>query len=347
MKPEKIRVSLGSAVKLGLKRLRVDVQPTNCHLLTYNSEGCEGNCAFCPQSKYTFEVLKERPDSQEFLSRVEWPAFDLDEVLNIYREKFPKFNPKSNGLQRICLQSLNYPGFKEEVLEIVKKIKEATNIPISIAIPPVPVEYIKRYKDIGVERICFALDTATEHLFDEIKGKNNSGPYQWNEHLMLLDEAIKIFGRGYVSTHLIIGFGETELEALTFIKNMKERGILPGIFAFFPIKNTKLENRERPSIEKFRKIQLGKFLMSTGKRHLSDFNFNEEGTLNSFNIDTKLLKDIIDLSSPFQTSGCPGCNRPYYTSSPREEQYNFPRPLNNQEKNKIFEELNIYCSLNK
>ena len=37
------------------------------------------------------------------------------------------------------------------------------------------------------------------------------------------------------------------------------------------------------------------------------------------------------LAQAFQTSGCPGCNRPYYNERPGHVPYNYPRPLNADE----------------
>lgn len=342
MDVEKIRISIGSATKMGLKNIKMDAEPTNMHLLTYNSSGCKANCAFCPQSRFTAEKLRNLPDSQEFLSRVTWPAFDFKEVISIIKKSFNKFDMNPSGFQRICLQTLNYSKFEQEVEFILKRLKEVTTIPISIAIPPVNVEWISMYKENGAERICFALDTATESLFANIKGSNNEGPYDWNGHMGLLKEAVQIFGRGYVSTHLIIGCGETEFDALKFIDQMNSEGIRTGLFAFTPIKNTKMENYNHPSITTFRKIQLGKYLLDTGKQELNKFSFSNNGELVNFKISIEDLKKFTDLSIPFQTSGCPGCNRPYYDSKPNEEQYSFPKKLNSKESETVFKELSPY-----
>lgn len=339
---DRIRVSIGSAVKLGLKNIAIDVKPTNCHLLTYSPKGCLGNCGFCPQSKFTFKKLDEIEDTQEFLSRVMWPDFSFDRVLRIFQTSFPQFSLNENGFQRICLQSLNYEGFEDDVLEIVKALKRNTTIPISLAIPPVSDKYLIAYKREHVDRVCFAVDACREDLFESVKGQKGDGPYSWDDHIDHLKKATIIYGRGRVTTHLIIGLGETDMDALSFISQMKKMGILTGLFAFYPIKNTRLESEKRPDIIKFRKMQLGKYLIDTGKRTISDFKFNDD-SLTSFDIETKDLRDIVDLSAPFQTSGCPGCNRPFYTSSPREEQYNYPRELRDEEKEKVFSELTIYC----
>ena len=53
----------------------------------------------------------------------------------------------------------------------------------------------------------------------------------------------------------------------------------------------------------------------------------------------KFLRDIIEDTNAFLTSGCPGCNRPYYTSRPSGPIYNYPRKLTIPEKDDIYELL--------
>ncbi len=340
---DKIRISIGSAVKLGLKQMKVDVLPTNCHLLTYHPDGCIGNCGFCPQSQFTHHLLTGSDEDQDYLSRVLWPAFEFTKVLRIFKEKFPSFNSSKEGFQRICIQSLNYESFEHDIDTILMKLGKATNIPISIAIPPVSESKIQHYKDLGVDRICFALDTATPELFKSVKGSDCEGPYSWDEHIALLKKSVEVFGREYVSTHLIIGLGESEQEILELVQNMKDLGVRTGLFAFFPVQKTRFESRNRPNLISFRKAQLGKFIIDTKKWKFDDFQFNDKGELQEFPIDTIELQNIIAISAPFETSGCPGCNRPYYTSSPREEQYNYPRKITEPEQKRIHEELQQYC----
>ncbi|MFH7835983.1 MAG: radical SAM protein, partial [Candidatus Aenigmatarchaeota archaeon] len=61
-----IRVSLGSAIVLGLIKGKIDVNPTTAYLLTYRNGKCIANCSFCPQAKSS----KSRAD---MLSRIVWP----------------------------------------------------------------------------------------------------------------------------------------------------------------------------------------------------------------------------------------------------------------------------------
>ena len=66
----------------------------------------------------------------------------------------------------------------------------------------------------GVDRLGIALDAATEALFKKVKGKDAGGSYSWENQFNMLSEALEVFGKGNVSTHVIVGLGETEKEAV-------------------------------------------------------------------------------------------------------------------------------------
>ncbi|MFX0074861.1 MAG: radical SAM protein, partial [Candidatus Hermodarchaeota archaeon] len=207
----KIRVSIGSASVLGLyesKRFK-DI-PTTCYLMTYTEGHCAANCGFCPQAR-------ESESSIELLSRVNWPIFSFKEVLTKL-----KYLPHSKRFKRICIQTLNYPQNFQDLIEIVSQIKKNSEIPISIAIPPMPNEKLRQLKQIGVERVGIALDASTPEIFEKIKGKQAKGPYKWENHLQNLKDALKIFAEGFVTTHLIVGLGETPEEILKLINKLHE-----------------------------------------------------------------------------------------------------------------------------
>ena len=52
----------------------------------------------------------------------------------------------------------------------------------------------------------------------------------------MLSEALEVFGKGNVSTHIIVGLGETEKEAAQVIQRCVDMGVLPALFAFTPIR---------------------------------------------------------------------------------------------------------------
>ncbi|MFX1500951.1 MAG: radical SAM protein [Promethearchaeota archaeon] len=330
---EKIRLSVGSASVLELGSLpRFKYPPTTCYLMTFKEGHCLANCGFCPQARSS-------KSSIEKLSRVNWPIFSFKDFLTKL-----KYLPSSKKFERICIQTLNYPENFNELIEIITQIKRHIDIPISVAIPPMSKEKLKELKNRGVQRVGIALDGATPEVFEMIKGKNVEGPYKWEEHLQKLNEALEIFTPGFVSTHIIIGLNETEKQVIQLIEELFTLGINVSLFAFTPIKGTRFENMQQPTITNFRKIQLGRFLIYNKEKKFKDFAFNTRGEIININISRKELKILVNETDSFLTSGCPGCNRPYYTSKPSGPIYNYPRSLTDKQKEEIYELLNKFVN---
>ncbi|MFX1278303.1 MAG: radical SAM protein [Promethearchaeota archaeon] len=328
MNIEKIRVSIGSASVLSLGSItKFKDLPTTCYIMTYKEGYCTANCGFCPQARSS-------KGSEEMLSRINWPVFLFKDFLTKL-----KYLRTSQKFDRICIQTLNYPENVTDLINIITEIKKHTDTPISVAIPPLSRENLKELKLIGVERVGIALDGVTPEIFDDIKGLGVNGPYKWDDHIYKLKEALEIFSEGFVSTHLIIGLGETEKDVIERIIELNSLHILVSLFAFTPIKGTKLESKSQPPLLSFRKLQLGRYLIVDRDKDIKDFTFNMKGDLINFNISKRELRNIIDDTDAFFTSGCPGCNRPYYTSKPSGPIYNYPRELGENEKQEIYEIL--------
>ena len=328
VKIEKIRISVGSASVLGLGAIgKFNDPPTTCYIMTYKDGHCIANCAFCPQARSS-------NSSEEMLSRVTWPVYSFKNFLSKLR-----YLKSSKKFKRICIQTLNYPENFRDLLEIVSMIRNNSNTPISIAIPPMSKEKLKKLKNAGVQRVGIALDGATPEIFNRIKGIEVDGPYRWDQHISNLMDALDIFSEEFVSTHVIIGLGETEREVIELIDRLHSLKILISLFAFTPIKGTRFEHKSQPSLFSFRKLQLGRYLIVNKDKNAKDFTFNLKGELVNFNINKTELHDIIYNTDAFLTSGCPGCNRPYYTSKPSGPIYNYPRMLNEFEKQEIYKLL--------
>ena len=205
-----IRVSIGTAGVLGLRKVKMQAYPTTAYLMTYSKKKCTANCAFCTQAR-------ESKTSANYLSRVLWPPYPLEDVALKLKEVAPKI------IKRICFQTINVPELREQLLEEIRTLKRANiKVPISVAIHPVSDNFFQELKNAGVDTVGISIDAATPELFDKIKGKATGSPYTWDKHIDGLIRAQKIFGKGRVSTHLIIGLGETEKEATKFIQKMKD-----------------------------------------------------------------------------------------------------------------------------
>jgi len=327
--PEKIRVSLGSAIVLGLLRGKLDAIPTTAYLLTYRRGKCNANCGFCPQARGS----RGRVD---MLSRVSWPIFPTMYVLDGLESAV-----RDGQIKRVCLQALNYPKVFADLLAFVKAIYSRVKASVSISCQPLNSENMRWLAEAGAERIGIPLDAATEELFSKVKGRYVGGPYVWAEQLRLLSEAVQIFGKGEVSTHLIVGLGETEKEMVETVQRCVDMGVLPALFAFTPIPGTALENNSQPSVPAYRRVQLARHLIFHGIARYEDMRFNGKDRISDFGVDKEVLIRIVQTGEPFLTSGCPNCNRPYYNEKPSGPIYNYPRPLTKKETQQILQELLI------
>jgi biotin synthase-related radical SAM superfamily protein len=327
--PEKIRVSIGSAIVLGLTRGTLDAKPTTIYLLTYRPSKCYANCGFCPQAK----TSKSKAD---MLSRISWPPFPTEQVL-----KGIEHVAKRGAIKRVCIQALNYPTVFNDLLSLTKEIRLRTKIPISISCQPLNRRQMEMLAEIGVNRVSVALDAATEELFNVVKGVSANGPYTWKSQLKALKEAVQTFGKGSVSTHLIAGLGENEKELIQIIQWCVDTGVYPSLFAFTPIRGTALENHPQPSLSYYRRIQIARFLIIQGKTRCENMRFNGDNCLIDFGVPEEQIRDVIRTGRPFVTSGCPGCNRPYYNERPGGPLYNYPRPPLPEEISEIEKQIQI------
>lgn len=304
----------------------MDAVPTTAYLMLYTEERCRGNCGFCPQARES----KARSDA---LSRIYWPKFKLLEV----QQAFENLKRKES-FKRICIQGINYAGFFEDLIGTIKALR-GTEKSISVSVQPLKVTQMRKLRELGVERIGIPFDAATKDIFHKVKGKGAKGPYKWENYFETIKEAQRIFGHRNVSTHLIIGLGETDYEAIKFMQEIMDAGVLVALFTFTPVKGTTFENIPRPHLFKYRKMQLARYFILKERRRLENFKFDDKGTLISFNTPKEDLKTLIKMGIPFLTSGCPGCNRPYYNERPGETLFNYPRPLLNSEIEEIIKLL--------
>lgn len=314
--PHKVRVSIGSAIILGLLQGRLNAKPTTAYLLTYRQGKCSANCSFCPQAK----TSKGRVDA---LSRVIWPPFLTKDVLSNIETSF-----KEGTIKRVCIQVLNYPDVFKDLLNLVNGIRSLEKVPISVCCQPLNKKKMSQLVEAGVDRISIPLDTATKNLFNRIKGPLAGGPYVWEKQRNVLKEAIQIFGKGFVTTHLIVGLGEREKEIVKILQWCVDLGVYPSLFSFTPVPGTNMQNHPQPSLSHYRRIQIAHYLITHSKTRWEKMIFDEDGRLIDFGIPKKQLRQVVKSGIPFLTSGCPSCNRPYYNERPGGPLYNYPeKPL--------------------
>ncbi len=325
--PNTIRVSVGTAVILGLTHGKLDAHPTTAYLMTYKLGKCTANCGFCPQAKAS-------KSSAEMLSRVTWPIFSTLDVLSAISVKVLE-----GKIRRVCIQALNYPQVFEDLGAVAREIKSRSAVAVSVSCQPQCRENIVDLANSGVDRIGIALDAATEKIFNKVKGKNTGSSYTWQNQFLRLSQALDVFGEANVSTHLIIGLGESEKQAVEAIQRCVDMGVLPAIFAFTPVRGTALEGNGPPDLVSYRRVQLARHLIANGKSSFGDMLFTRQGRIKAYGLTNEALNAEIQSGLPFQTSGCSDCNRPFYNEKPSGPIYNYPQEISPEEIEKIKKQL--------
>jgi biotin synthase len=312
---EKIRLSIGTAIQMGLESGEMDECFSTAFLMTYTDGKCSANCAFCPQAR-------ESDSSSDRLSRISWPIYMWDDIIGRFSE--------SASFKRICIQVLNAPSIIDDVEKIINQLRDETQIPISISMHPLTIDEMRRLHAAGANSIGIALDACTEALFNKIKGNERGSPYRWHSHIEALSNAIKVFGERNVATHLIVGLGESEAEIVEFLKEMKRRKVRVGLFAFTNIRGTAMEDWSQPEISFYRRVQVVHYLINNGFLATDQVSVDLGGR-RIIKKSSSRLKEILSSGDAFLTSGCKDCNRPYYNERPSGPLYNYPRPLTQEE----------------
>lgn len=311
-----IRLSIGSAVTLGLRTAKMAAPPTTLYALL--GETCMGACRFCTQAR--------RSDAdRQLLSRVIWPEFALPAVLESLQA--------NDGVRRVCVQTLLYPDLLPDLISVVEELKAVSEKPLSVCMNPVDKDWLIALKDAGVERVGVGLDCATEALFNQMKPG-----FSWNRYMQFIDDTMEVFGFG--SVHLIAGLGETDEELGRAFQTFHDKGCTLALFAFTPVRGTQL-HLAPPPLERYRALQLARYLIARNQARVEDLLF-DGGKLRAINVDPAVLERAIEAGTPFRTSGCPHCNRPMYNERPGGAMYNHPAPLTAAAKSAAREALRRY-----
>ena len=311
---ELIKVSSGTLGVLGLVDSRLDAPPTTAYLMVGGR--CSRDCGFCAQARTSTA-------SAMALSRVNWPEWDQAEILDAVERAYT-----DGRIQRCCLQVTVSRGALDRVKKIAARLGH--RLPVSVSAVAGPAQ-VKELLDLGVERVGLSLDAANREAHLRVKGGDQ------HTALAIIQEAARLFP-GRVTTHLMVGLGETEEEMSRLMGLLLGWGVAPSLFAFTPIRGTAMQNESPPPMGSYRRLQVVRRLLVQGVSSVEDLSFSEQGRIVSFGLPRSELERLLADGQAFQTSGCPGCNRPYYNESPRGPLYNYPRPLNAGEARLAMEE---------
>lgn len=310
----KVRVGYATSIELGLTIARQTIPPTVAHILY--DPGCLGSCSFCPRGGGN--------KNSNRLSRVIWPEFPL----SVIKEKLLS-DPGS--IRRICIQTAWNPKFQHVLKNIALEMLEL-KFPVSMTLHPSQTGFAAEMLSIGIDHIGFGLDAASETTYSRNKKRD------WISDRQGVSDFIAAHPQK-VEIHIIVGLGDSEMTLMKLIDEIYELGGAVALFALTPV----TENQHSPSMTFYRKIQAFRALR---ERNLVKFDecLFKDGQIISFGKTNEELRNLLGDGKAFETSGCDGCNRPFYNESPRGPIYNYPRPLTQEEIRCALDELDVQSS---
>lgn len=312
------KLSAGTASVIGKKKSKADVLPTTAYIML--GEKCKNNCQFCAQSK-------KSEARGNLLSRVTWPTFPKEEAAAGIKDSY-----EAGTIKRACLQVVDNQNSWDTTVHALDLLHTSSAVPICVSSHLETAKQAKELVEKGAQRVCIALDGVTPEIYEKVKGG------QWASKWSLLLECAQTLP-GRITTHLIVGLGESEEDMVSRMATCIGQGITIGLFAFTPVRGTPWANHLPPSIAQYRRIQIAHQLLLKGyKQDVIDY---QDGTISKFNIPVKELLAILANGQAFQTSGCDDCNRPYYNERPGGLMYNYPRHLTSLEVTKAIAECEI------
>jgi len=296
-----VRASIGTLAVLGMRDIRMAAVPTTAYLMT--SSSCMGDCAYCGQGRGAV-------GDHSHLSRINWPEVGENQLVEA-------FITHPGVFQRVCFQTTASHGVLRQLLVLVPRIHEASGVPISVSYRVTKHEEADQLFDAGVQRIGVAIDCCSKRLHPQLRGGSLA------ESVTLVKD---LAGRypGRISTHLIIGLGEEEMEAAELMLELHRAGVLVSLFAFSPVRGTRMEHRAPPALVSYRKLQLLLGLLDWQEQERFCVAYDARKSIHGLGLSEAQIRLFLGRHFVFVTHGCPGCNRPFYTEVPGGTMFNFP-----------------------
>ncbi len=322
--PEWVRISYASALALRFKsgRFTRPFEFGGINLLLSYDRGCLSDCGYCG-------LARNRPGEYEDKSfiRVEWPLVETDELVR----RLVRYEDR---LTRLCLSMVTHGRAYPDTLDISRRITSSVGTPLSLLVAPPTLneKRLRAFKDAGADMIGIGLDAVTENLFRSLRTDVPKGGLKWDQYWRIVDAARKIFGPWKVNCHTLVGLGETDADLMGIFTRLLERQIFSYLFCFNPEPDSRVGDRPKTPLRRWRRIQLAKFLLEERGLDPSAFRFDDAGALMRIHAPRALIDSVLGDGHAFMTNGCPssggepGCTRPMGSWRPTEDPRDFPWP---------------------
>lgn len=209
-------------------------------------------CRFCAigQSLAAGRTV-ERKTAQQ-LAEVAKAAVELDGVRHMVLTTGTPPTP-DRGAQILC--------------ESARAIKAAVDLPLQGQCePPDDDAWFERMRDAGIDTLGMHLEVLDPALRETLVPGKHEVPLA--RYWSAFEAAVRVFGRGQVSTYILAGLGDSEALILDTCRRLVDLGVYPFVVPFVPIAGTPLESHPAPDAAFMQRIlqPLGALLAQAGLR---------------------------------------------------------------------------------
>jgi radical SAM protein (TIGR04043 family) len=153
------------------------------------------------------------------------------------------------------------------LVDSARAIKAAVDLPIQAQCePPDDDAWFQRMRDAGVDTLGMHLEAVTPEVRQRIMPGKASVPL--SRYFSAFEAAVKVFGRGQVSTYILAGLGDSREAMLDMSQRLLDMGVYPFVVPFVPISGTPLESHPAPDPAFMRAVlePLGAMVAQAGLR---------------------------------------------------------------------------------
>lgn len=151
--------------------------------------------------------------------------------------------------------------------ESARAIKAAVDLPIQGQCePPDDDAWHTKMYEAGIDSLGMHLEVVTPEVRAEIMPGKASVPLE--KYYSSFEAAVKVFGRGQVSTYILAGLGDSSEAILAMSERLCKMGVYPFVVPFVPISGTPLESHPAPTSQFMASIlrPLGEMIVKAGMK---------------------------------------------------------------------------------
>jgi radical SAM protein (TIGR04043 family) len=129
-----------------------------------------------------------------------------------------------------------------------RAIKVATGLPIQVQCePPEDFGWFERLRAAGADAIGLHLEAIEPEVRTRVIPGKSELPVSY--YFEAFAAAVKVFGRGNVSSYLIAGLGDARESLVDAARRLTEFGVYPFVVPFVPLQGTPMQAHPAPSTE--------------------------------------------------------------------------------------------------